>query len=56
MKVKGITQTRESCERINFDSGRDLVEGYLNNSGPGEIETPQHSIRRYKKDFVLKNV
>ncbi|GAA6228948.1 uncharacterized protein LOC109143113 isoform X1 [Lates japonicus] len=56
MRVKGITQTKECCERVNFDSVRELVEGYLRNSREGVIEIPQHSIRRYKKGFVLKNL
>lgn len=55
MRVKGITQTQECCELINFDSIKDLVEGYLSDSRERVIEIPQHSISRNKKDFVLKN-
>ncbi|KAL3976503.1 olfactory receptor [Sarotherodon galilaeus] len=29
VKMKGITQTRECCERVNFDSMSELVESYL---------------------------
>lgn len=53
MRVKGITQTLECCERVNFDSVRELVEGYLHNSREGVMEIPQHSIRRDKREFVL---
>nr|DAC81317.1 TPA_asm: PolB [Larimichthys croaker adintovirus] len=55
LRVKGITQTRECCEQVNFDSVRELVEGYLEGSRGGAIETPQHNIRRNKKSFLLKN-
>ncbi|KAG8002375.1 hypothetical protein GBF38_014761 [Nibea albiflora] len=55
MRVKGITQTGECVERVNFDSITDLVEGYLQGSREGVIETPQHNIGRDKKGFVLKN-
>lgn len=53
--MKGITQTRECCDRINFDSVRGLVEGYLVGMKEAVLETPQHSIRRDKKGFMLKN-
>ncbi|TWW60970.1 hypothetical protein D4764_05G0010600 [Takifugu flavidus] len=53
MRVKGITQTRECCERVSFDSVRELVEGYLSNKQEGNtIEIRQHSIRRDKKGFA----
>ena len=53
--VKGITQTHECCERINFDSVKELVEGYVqNHTAEGVIETPQHNIVRDKKGFLLK--
>ncbi|KAF7650192.1 hypothetical protein LDENG_00130140 [Lucifuga dentata] len=55
LHVKGITQTQECCERINFDSIRELVEGYLSDSKEGVIETPQHNIKHNKKGFQLKN-
>ena len=55
MRVKGITQTHECCEKVNFDSVRELVEGYLADSGETVIETPQRTIRRDKKRFLLKN-
>ncbi|TKS65331.1 hypothetical protein D9C73_028582 [Collichthys lucidus] len=55
LRVKGITQTTECCEQVNFDSVRELVEGYLEGSRGGVIETPQHNIRRNKKSFLLKN-
>ena len=32
MRVKGITQTHECSEKVNFDSIRELVEGYLGDS------------------------
>ncbi|KAF7646307.1 hypothetical protein LDENG_00190100 [Lucifuga dentata] len=53
--VKGITQTQECCERINFDSVRELVEGYLGELKEGAIETPQHTSSTIKKGFQLKN-
>ena len=49
VKMKGITQTRECCEQINFDSVRGLVEGYLDGMKEAVLETPQHGIRRDKK-------
>ncbi|KAM4525040.1 uncharacterized protein PAE49_001105 [Odontesthes bonariensis] len=55
MRVKGITQTHECSEKVNFDSIRELVEGYLGDSRDGVIETPQRTIRRDKKRFLLKN-
>ena len=55
VKIKGITQTRECCEQINFDSLRDLVEGYLQGMKEAVLETPQQGIRRDKKGFLLKN-
>ena len=57
MRVKGTTQTHEYCERVNFDSLADLVEGYVQNYGRGRvIEAPRHNILRNKKGFVLRNV
>ncbi|XP_051800711.1 uncharacterized protein LOC127532721 isoform X1 [Acanthochromis polyacanthus] len=57
MRVKGITQTRECCERVNFDSVRELVEGFqTHNSQQRVINTPQHNIVRNKSGFVLKNL
>lgn len=53
--MKGMTQTRECCERVNFDSIRGLVENYLDGMKESVIETPQHNIRRDKKGFLLKN-
>ncbi|KAG8009277.1 Ferric-chelate reductase 1 [Nibea albiflora] len=55
LRVKGITQTKECCEQVNFDTVRELVEGYLEGSRGGVIETPHHNIRRDKKTFLLKN-
>lgn len=55
MRAKGITQTRECSERVNFDSVRELVEGYLQGSKEGVIVTPQHDIVRDKKSITLKN-
>ena len=54
--MKGITQTRECCEQINFDSVRGLVEGYLDGMKEAVLETPQQGIRRDKKGFLLKNL
>jgi len=57
MRVKGITQTHECCERVNFDSLTDLVEGYVQNTERGRVlEVPQHNIVRNKEGFVLRNV
>lgn len=56
LRVKGITQTHQCSERINFDSVKELVDGYLAGSRDEAIESPQHSIRRDKKGFWLKNV
>ncbi len=58
LHVKGIMQTWECCDLVNFDSVRELVEGYLNDSKDeeeGAIEIPQHNIMRDKRDFSLKN-
>ncbi|KAL7377691.1 hypothetical protein ABVT39_003179 [Epinephelus coioides] len=67
LRVKGITQTHKCCEKINFDSVKELVEGYLQNHRTGEreeeeeeeeegfIETLQHGIKRDKNGFLLKN-
>ena len=57
LKVKGITQTQECCERVNFDSVKQLVEGFMQGSQEEqtEIVTPQHNIVRDKKGFTLKN-
>ncbi|GLD55523.1 uncharacterized protein AKAME5_002856900 [Lates japonicus] len=52
MRVKGITQTKECCERVNFDSVRELVEGYLRNSREGlnRLTQPASSIRETAED------
>lgn len=55
VKMKGITQTRECSERVNFDSMSKLVESYLSGMKEAELETPQHGIQRDKRGFVLKN-
>ena len=55
MRIKGITQTHECSEKVNFDSVKELVEGYLADSREMVIETPQRTIRRDKKGFLLKN-
>ncbi|XP_035995617.1 DNA polymerase-like [Fundulus heteroclitus] len=55
MRCKGITQTQECSERVNFDSVKELVEGYLQGSTGGVLEAPQHTIRRDKRNFQLKN-
>ncbi|KAM9741015.1 uncharacterized protein ACNS7B_012259 isoform 1-T1 [Menidia menidia] len=55
MRVKGITQTHECSERVNFDSVKDLVEGFLQGARGGVIEAPQRTIRRDKKRFRLQN-
>lgn len=31
LKVKGISLMRKACERVNFDSVRNLVEGFRDN-------------------------
>jgi len=53
MRVKGITQTHECSEKVNFDSVKELVEGYLADSRETVIETPQRTIRTDKKRFLL---
>ena len=53
MRVKSITQTHE-CSEVNFDSVKELVEGYLADSREMVIETPQRTIRRDKKGLLLK--
>ncbi|KAM3585116.1 uncharacterized protein V6R79_008006 [Siganus canaliculatus] len=53
LRVKGITQTQECCERVNFDSIRGLVDGFLD--GKEGLVEAQHQKARYKKGFVLKN-
>ncbi|XP_035981580.1 uncharacterized protein LOC118556952 [Fundulus heteroclitus] len=55
MRCKGITQTQECSERVNFDSVKELVESYLQGSTGGVLEAPQHTIRRDKRNFQLKN-
>ncbi|XP_061764740.1 uncharacterized protein LOC133557872 isoform X1 [Nerophis ophidion] len=55
LRAKGITQTRECCERVNFDSVKDLVEGYLEEDKTGAIYTPHHQIVRDKRGFLLNN-
>jgi len=53
MRVKSITQTHECSEKVNFDSVKELVEGYLADSREMVIETPQRTIRRDKKGFLF---
>lgn len=53
--MKGIRQTRECSEWVNFDSMSELVESYLSGMKEMELETPQHGIQRDKSRFVLKN-
>ncbi|KAI3374708.1 hypothetical protein L3Q82_021019 [Scortum barcoo] len=48
LRVKGITRTNQCSERINFDSVKELVDGYLGGSMEA-IESPQHIIKRDKK-------
>ena len=55
MRVKGITQTQECSERVNFDSVKDLVEGFLQGSTGVVLEAPQRTTRRDKRSFQLKN-
>lgn len=55
LRVKGITLTQECCDRVNFDSVRELGEGYPADSKESVIETLQHIVRRNKKGFLLKN-
>ncbi|XP_036002595.1 uncharacterized protein LOC118565752 isoform X1 [Fundulus heteroclitus] len=55
MKFKGITQTHQCSERVNFDSVKDLVEGYLQGSTGDVLQAPQHTIRRNKRSFQLQN-
>lgn len=55
MRVKGITQTHEACEAVNFDSFKRLVTGYLGGHESGVIEVPQRRIVRRKESFLLEN-
>lgn len=56
LRVKGITQTHDCCEQVNFNSVKQLVENYvLNSDDGGVIETPQHNIVRDKRGFFLRN-
>lgn len=55
MHVKGITQTCECCQWINFHSIKQLVEVYVENSKDDIITAKQHSIVHDKKVFHLKN-
>ncbi|XP_057711360.1 uncharacterized protein LOC130928654 [Corythoichthys intestinalis] len=58
IKVKGITQTYACSQRVNFDTIKDLVDGYVDHCGvgtPRTINTPQHIIVRDKKSFELRN-
>ncbi|CAG5896577.1 unnamed protein product [Menidia menidia] len=55
MRVKGITQTHESSQRVNFDSVKELVENYLQGSRGDVLSAPQRTIRRDKKGFQLQN-
>ncbi|KAL3984299.1 histone H2B [Sarotherodon galilaeus] len=56
LKAKGITQTHDVCERVNFESVKNLVDNYIDNSeGGSTLEAPQHTILRNKAGFALKN-
>ena len=55
LRAKGITQTQECCDRINFDSVKELVEGYLERSEEGVIDTPHQQVVRDKRGFLLRN-
>ncbi|XP_025766946.1 uncharacterized protein LOC112848118 [Oreochromis niloticus] len=56
LKAKGITQTHDVCERVNFESVKNLVDNYIDNSEGGPtLEAPQHTILRNKAGFALKN-
>ncbi|XP_025767680.1 uncharacterized protein LOC112848298 [Oreochromis niloticus] len=56
LKAKGITQTHDVCERVNFESVKNLVDNYIDNSEGGPtLEAPQHTILRNKTGFALKN-
>ncbi|CAG5950726.1 unnamed protein product [Menidia menidia] len=55
MRVKGITQTHKSSQRVNFDSVKDLVESFLQGARGGVIEALQRTIRRDEKRFHLQN-
>lgn len=43
--VKGITQTQECSEQVNFDNIKNLVAGYLGKREDNAIETSQHNIQ-----------
>lgn len=56
LKAKGITQTHEVCERVNFESLKNLVDNYTDNcEGGSTLEAPQHSIIRNKAAFSLSS-
>ena len=56
LRAKGITQTQECCERVNFDSVKELVEGYLGGSEEGIIDTPHRQVVRDKKGVSLEKL
>ena len=51
MLVKGITQTHECSEKVNFDGVKELVEGYLADSREMVIETPSAPSEEIKRGF-----
>lgn len=56
MKVKGITLNSANCEKINFDSLKDLVFSYVSDkkgSTPREIVVQQPGIVRNKQHWTL---
>lgn len=56
LKAKGITQTHDVCEKVNFESVKSLVDNYIDNcEGGSTLEAPQHSIVRNKAAFSLQN-
>lgn len=56
LRVKGISQTHDSCKKINFDSVKQLVEGCIQNPATGgAITAPQQDMARDNKGFRLEN-
>lgn len=55
MRAKGISRTIECSDKVNFDSMKGLVEGYLGGEREGVLKAPQHSIKRDKNGFHLRN-
>ncbi|CAG5950759.1 unnamed protein product [Menidia menidia] len=56
MRVKGITQTHKSSERVNFDTVKDLVEGFLetwlhNGVHDTAVELPGFQLIRADRDM-----